>query len=97
MYYTWYRKELNCTLCGSTNEVYETGSQVADLYLILSVFVNQSHRSMEACFDAAVCKAIESDWPDLANEMGLSLVNADFVEESIKMQAVEDKVGSHQM
>ena len=77
--------------------MYETGSQVADLYLILSVFVNQNHGSLGACFDAAVRKALESDWTDLANEMGLTLVNTDCVEESIKMQAVEDKVGSHQI
>ena len=72
--------------------MYETGSQVADLYLILSIFVNQSHGSLEACFSSAIEKALEIDWPDLANEMGLTIANADYVEMAIKNQAVEDKV-----
>jgi len=41
--YTWYESNLKCILSGSAKEVYETGSQSADVFLILrSLFHNEA-------------------------------------------------------
>lgn len=83
---------MRCSLSGSTKEVYETGSQITDLYLISSVYLNQKEGSLRDFFNAAISRAVEVDWPDLANEMGLTIVDANYVNEAVNMPAEEDKV-----
>lgn len=59
---------------------------------MLSLFVNQHQGSLRTCFKTAISKATETDWPDLADEMGLAIINIDSVEAAINMPADEDKV-----
>ncbi|XP_065058090.1 uncharacterized protein LOC135685920 [Rhopilema esculentum] len=89
--YSWYKKHLNCILSGSTKEVYETGSQVADLYLLLSVLKNQN-KGLKSSFEIAIRRAVDTDWPDLAKEMGLTIMDMKYVENAVKISATEDRV-----
>ena len=82
---------MNCILSGSTKEVYETGSQVADLYLLLSVLKNQN-KGLKSSFEMAIRRAVDTDWPDLAKEMGLTIVDMKYVENAVKISATEDRV-----
>ena len=82
---------MNCILSGSTKEVYETGSQVADLYLLLSVLKNQN-KGLKSSFEMAIRRAVDTDWPDLAKEMGLTIVDMKYVENTVKISATEDRV-----
>ena len=92
--HSWYQKHLKCILSGSTNEVYETGSQVADLYFVLSIFClpQTKIKSLVQCFESAFHRASEIDWPDLAKEMGLTTLDAEKIAEAIKLPEKDDKV-----
>eukprot|EP00794_Sanderia_malayensis_P007134 gene7134-7939_t len=92
--YSWYKNNLNCLLSGSTREVYETGSQTADLYLVLSTFCNKNTTgfSVQQSFSKAINRATTRDWPDLANEMGLTIFDAEKADEAVKVPEEDDTV-----
>ena len=89
----WLRNKLQCILSGSTREVYETGSQVADLHLMLSTMLPSS--DAETCgtrLRTAVLRACEEGFPDLAREMGLEVLDPDSVRERLSREGREDEV-----
>ena len=89
----WLKNKLQCILSGSTKEVYETGSQVADLHLMLSTMLPSS--DAETCgtrLRSAVLRACLEGFPDLAREMGLEVLDPDSVRERLSREGREDEV-----
>ena len=90
----WLKSKLCCTLSGSTKEVYETGSQVADLYLSLSTLVDPVN--IGAGFDTTLKNAIHSArveaFPDLAQEMGLEVLSPQDVGEKASSPYTDEEV-----
>lgn len=88
----WLKKKLHCTLSGSTNEVYETGSQVADLYVLLSTLLNPIKDSLgDALKDAIHCARVEA-FPDLAQEMGLEILTPQNVGMKVSSPCINEEV-----
>ena len=89
----WLKSRLRCTLCGSTKEVYETGSQVADLYLMLSTLLSSGTAgTCGALFRAVVQRACAEEFPDLAREMGLEVVHPNAIDDRLLSACQEDQV-----
>lgn len=89
----WLKTKLRSILCGSTKEVYETGSQVADLHLMLSTMV--CRKTTGTCgtrLKDTVNRACAEGFPDLAREMGLGFLGCDNVEERLSTESKEDQV-----
>lgn len=89
----WLKTKLRSILCGSTKEVYETGSQVADLHLMLSTMV--CRKTTGTCgtrLKDTVNRACAEGFPDLAREMGLGFLGCDNVEERLSKEGKEDQV-----
>ena len=89
----WLKTKLQCILCGSTKEVYETGSQVADLHLMLSTALPSS--TAGTCgtqLREAVYRACVEGFPDLAREMGLEVLDPDTVDDRLSREGTEDQV-----
>lgn len=89
----WLKTKLRSILCGSTKEVYETGSQVADLHLMLSTMV--CRKTTGTCgtrLKDTVNRACAEGFPDLAREMGLGFLGCDNVEERLSTEGKEDQV-----
>ena len=73
--------------------MYETGSQVADLHLMLSTMLPSS--DAENCgtrLRSAVLRACLEGFPDLAREMGLEVLVPDSVRERLSREGREDEV-----
>ena len=80
-------------MSGSLKEVYETGSQVADLHLVLSAMLPQSdHGTCAKRLADSVRSARDKAFPDLAREMGLVLLSGDDVDNRLTNEGREDKV-----
>lgn len=81
-------------MSGSTKEVYETGSQVADLYLSLSTLADPIER--EGCLGNALRDAIYSArleaFPDLAREMGLEVLSPRDVGKKSSSPCIDEEV-----
>ncbi|XP_022800692.1 uncharacterized protein LOC111338453 [Stylophora pistillata] len=89
----WLKTRLRSILCGSTKEVYETGSQVADLHLMLSTMVcNKTTGTCGTRLKDTVNRACAEGFPDLAREMGLGFLGRDNVEERLSTEGKEDQV-----
>lgn len=89
----WLKTKLYSILCGSTKEVYETGSQVADLHLMLSTMI--SNKTTGTCgtrLKDAVHRACFEGFPDLAREMGLGFLGRDNVDGRLSTEGREDQV-----
>ena len=67
---------------------------MADLYFVLSAFCLPQIKadSLVQCFESAFQRASDIDWPDLAKEMGLTILNAEKIAEAIKLPEKDDKV-----
>ena len=90
----WLMNRLSCMLSGSTKEVYETGSQVADLHLMLSAMVPPVHDgTWGALFRDTVLDACSRSFPDLAREMGLEILDSQRVNAKLMTAETDDKVG----
>ena len=73
--------------------MYETGSQVADLHLMLSTMLPGS--DAETCgarLRSAVLRVCLEGFPDLAREMGLEVLDPDSVRERLSREGREDEV-----
>ena len=91
----WLNKKLHCALSGSTKEVYETGSQVADLYVSLSALLNPiKHNLGDALKDAIHCARVEA-FPDLAQEMGLEVLSPQDVGKKASNPCINEEVRQH--
>ena len=89
----WLKTKLKCILSGSTKEVYETGSQVADLHLMLSTMpCGAVTGTCGTLLKDAVDRACSEGFPDLAREMGLEVLSADKVDDKISREGKEDQV-----
>ena len=89
----WLKTKLRCTLSGSTKEVYETGSQVADLHLMLSTMLpSVAAGTCGTQLREAVDRACAEGFPDLAREMGLEVLNPGNVDERLLREGKEDQV-----
>lgn len=75
--YTWYRKKLRCLLTGSAKEVYETGSQTADLFLLLNTVLEKKRVTTQ--FESLFQKASMDFFPDLILEMGLTILDSNTI------------------
>ena len=90
---SWLKSKLRCILSGSVKEVYETGSQVADLHLMLSTLLQQEdHRSCARMLEESVRYACIKSFPDLAREMGLVLLTTDNIDSNLNTANREEKV-----
>ena len=65
----WLKTKLRSILCGSTKEVYETGSQVADLHLML----DYSKKCSALLLVCRVLKGTEGRCPAVAHEADTAL------------------------
>lgn len=93
----WLKTRLHSVLCGSTKEVYETGSQVADLYLMLSTMIPSiTTGTCGTRLRHAVNRACSEGFPDLAREMGLGFLGSDNVDERLSTEGKEDEVHNKQ-
>ena len=89
----WLKTKLHSILCGSTKEVYETGSQVADLHLMLSTMIPSiTSGTCGARLRDAVNRACSEGFPDLAREMGLGCLGSDNVDRGLLTEGKEDQV-----
>lgn len=90
----WFRTKLNCTLSGSTKEVYETGSQVADLYVLLATFLkpNTFLCSIGSALSTTVHSATSEEFPDLAKEMGLEILSSENVGTKVSRPCIDEGV-----
>lgn len=89
----WFKTKLRSSLCGSTKEVYETGSQVADLHLMLSTMIPSIPTgTCGTRLRVAVNRACSEGFPDLAMEMGLGFLGSDNVDEKLLTEGKEDEV-----
>ena len=89
----WLKTKLRSILCGSTKEVYETGSQVADLHLMLSTMIPSiTTGTCGTRLRDAVNKASTEGFPDLAREMGLGFLGSDNVDDRLSTEGKEDEV-----
>ena len=89
----WLKTKLHSILCGSTKEVYETGSQVADLHLMLSTMIPSiTSGTCGTRLREAVNRACSEGFPDLAREMGLGFLGCDNVDERLLTEGKEDQV-----
>ncbi|XP_032238993.2 uncharacterized protein LOC5513554 isoform X2 [Nematostella vectensis] len=91
---SWLKTKLRCVLSGSCKEVYETGSQVCDLYLLLAAMMPSV--TVGSCgwqLKEAVGQACAEEYPDLAREMGLQLMDPEQINlDSLMVQGTEDQV-----
>ena len=94
---SWISNVLNCTVSGSTNEVYETGSQVADLYISLAELFggNVTHAGKMLPFKVTIEEITSHAFPDLANEMGLKMLLPERLDDELKNQPTEEQVCIH--
>lgn len=81
---------MNCILSGSAKEVYETGSQTADLYLILNTMF--SVEPIDVSFKDILKKATMELFPDLCKEMGLCTIEHDLIGRMLENSVKDDKV-----
>ena len=89
----WLKTKLHSILCGSTKEVYETGSQVADLHLMLSAMIPSiSTGTCGTRLRDAVNRACSEEFPDLAREMGMGFLGSENVDERLLTEGKEDEV-----
>ena len=90
---SWFKTKLKCVLSGSAKEVYETGSQSADLYLVSKVMLSldQSCRMREK-YKKALHEASYWMFPDLVLEMGLCCVDPGIVHLMLKDPDQDDQV-----
>lgn len=90
----WFRTKLNCTLSGSTKEVYETGSQVADLYILLATFLKPSTFlcSIGSALSNTVHSATSEEFPDLAKEMGLENLSREDIGTNVSRPCIDEEV-----
>ena len=89
----WLKTKLRSILCGSTREVYETGSQVADLHLMLSTMIpSVTTGTCGTRLRDAVNRACSERFPDLAREMGLGFLGSDNVDDRLLTEGKEDEV-----
>lgn len=94
---SWFKNKLKCVLTGSTREVYETGSQICDLHLLITTMLSPpiASFSVDSCGERlrkAVLKAQAEEFPDLAREMGLEVVNGQLLDSKLQKQGSDDKV-----
>eukprot|EP00118_Oscarella_pearsei_P018862 m.196301 g.196301 ORF g.196301 m.196301 type:complete len:1257 (+) comp39530_c0_seq50:134-3904(+) len=88
----WIQDRLSCTLSGSENEVYETGSQAADAYVALTSLLGNPATSSLQNLEEVVSDARRHAFPDLALEMGLKVMQLETLHEELKKEPREDKV-----
>ena len=89
----WLKTKLHSFLCGSTKEVYETGSQVADLHLMLSTMIPSiPSGTCGTRLRDAVNRASTEGFPDLAREMGLGFLGSDNVDDRLLTEGIDDEV-----
>ena len=86
------KKNLCCTLSGSTKEVYETGSQVADLFITLSTLLRAGDNCLGDHLKVSINSARVELFPDLALEMGLEILSPEVVEGKISMLNADEGV-----
>ena len=79
MPYEWYQSDLSVVLSGSAKEIYETGSQVVDLYLVMKTILS-SGTGIRERYRCILQTLFEEELPDLTREMGLTMVESDLVE-----------------
>ena len=80
-------------LSGSKREVYETGSQVADLHLMLSATQPPvQDGTWGEQFKRAVLTASSESFPDLAREMGVEVVRPKEISTKLATPETDDKV-----
>jgi len=95
--YSWLKTRLKCLITGSVREVYETGSQVCDLYIVLNSILTspQETAAIETCRERlkkAVFYAKSENFPDLAREMGLEVLDGNIAEAKVQQQGRDDQV-----
>lgn len=88
--YSWLKTSLTCILSGSAKEVYETGSQTADLFLMLNSMLSNSNLSLQ--YKQVLHTACYVTFPDLALEMGLCTAACDVVDSMMENPDREDQV-----
>ena len=88
----WLNDTLNCVLSGSAKEVYETGSQTADLYLVSKVMSSRDSSSMKEVYLKTFKEVSYSLFPDLVREMGLCYLEKDLVHQMLGDEETEDQV-----
>lgn len=81
---------MTCILSGSAKEVYETGSQTADLFLMLNSMLSNSSLSLQ--YKQVLHTACYVTFPDLALEMGLCTAACDVVDSMMENPDREDQV-----
>ena len=91
---SWLKTKCSCLLSGSVKEVYETGSQVADLHLMLSTLLPPGdHGScVSLMLKESVRSACAKSFPDLAREMGLVLLGGEDIDSKLINTSKDDKV-----
>ena len=90
---SWYATDLKCIVSGSAKEVYETGSQTADLFFVLNTILLPTNLQLQ--FITVFQEASLNLFPDLVKEMGLTMagpMNCNVVEAKLKDPDREDNV-----
>ncbi|XP_028397501.1 uncharacterized protein LOC114521309 isoform X2 [Dendronephthya gigantea] len=92
----WLKEKLHCTLSGSSKEVYETGSQVADLYISLSTLINplKFNESLGVMLSNVIHVAKIEEFPDLAQEMGLEILSPEDVGRKALTPSTDEEVSA---
>jgi aminopeptidase O len=94
----WISNVLQCTVSGSTREVYETGSQVADLHIaVVQLFGNKDIQSNMPLLKETISRIKSHSFPDLANEMGLKMLLPENLTQELKIEPIEDQVHPKQL
>ncbi|XP_065834926.1 aminopeptidase O-like isoform X2 [Oscarella lobularis] len=92
----WIRRHLTCVVSGSVKEVYETGSQAADVHLALASLLGTSSSTSSLSnirnLKDVVEEARQRSFPDLAEEMGLRIMKPDKLEEELEQESINDEV-----
>ena len=82
---------MKCLLSGSAKEIYETGSQTADLFL-LSKALFSDNESLVVSFMQAFTDAAYRSFPDLVLEMGLCRVDKVTIDAMLADEETIDEV-----
>eukprot|EP00111_Clytia_hemisphaerica_P016524 TCONS_00048996-protein len=88
----WLNEKLECILSGSAKEVYETGSQTADLYLVSKVMSSSNSSKMRDVYLRTFKEVSYSLFPDLVREMGLCYLEKDVVRQMLGDEETEDQI-----
>ncbi|KAK3699893.1 hypothetical protein QZH41_016548 [Actinostola sp. cb2023] len=94
---SWFKNKLKCRLTGSVREVYETGSQVCDLHILLTAILSPPIAPLlvGSCgerLQKAICNAQTESFPDLALEMGLEILDDKAVDTKLLTPGTDDKL-----